>query len=305
MNELFEEIIKSMEIENLNMGSVIITCDGKEYKKLYTEEKLENIRSLSKTITSLLSGIAIDRGYFKNGIDEYIMKFFEDVKINNADNLKYLKEIKIKHLITLTVGYEEKILNEKHLETIKGQDLCEFALNYPIKHKPGEYFFYTNAPIYLLSAIMEKETGMKLSAFAEKELFRKIGINNFNWIESDQHHSMGCTGLEITPSDLHKIAKLFLSKGTHNNEQIVSAKWIEEMSTLKVETPSKYDEDRALPKYGYGYNFWICKNGIFYHDGTGGQYIIIVPDKKMVITTTGNQMPMNPITDCMKSLFNW
>lgn len=304
MNEnLFDEMLEKIEKESLNMESVIITYNDKEYKKLYTKERLKNIRSLSKTVTSLLLGIAIEKGYFKNGVEEYIMKFFKDVKINNTENLEYLNEIKIKHLITMTSGYEEKILNEKHLETIKGQNLCEFALNYPIKHKAGEYFFYTNAPIYLLSIIIEKETGMKLSTFADKELFKKMNINNSNWIESEQNHSMGCAGLEITPSDLHKIAKLFLNKGANNNEQIVSSKWIEEMSTLKVETPSMYDETRALPKYGYGYNFWICKNGIFYHDGTGGQYIIIVPNKKIVITTTGDQSIMRPITDCMKSLF--
>lgn len=75
------------------------------------------------------------------------------------------------------------------------------------------------------------------------------------------------------------------------------------MSTLKVFTPNNYDETRVLPKYGYGYNLWVCKNGTYYHDGSDGQYIIVVPNKNMVITITADQKDMKPITACMKKLF--
>ncbi len=151
--------------------------------------------------------------------------------------------------------------------------------------------------------IIEKATKMKLSEFVNKEIFSEIDIKNYDWIESEQGHSMGCTGLTITPSDLHKLGELILNNGSYNNEQIIPSDWLKEMSSIKIETPLNYNEERTLPKYGYGYNLWICKNGIFYHDGSDGQYIIIVPSKNMVITTTASQEKMKPITDCMKELF--
>jgi len=304
MNEIiFKNIIDDMKDKNLNMESVIITENNKEYKYIFHEEKRGNIRSLSKTVTCLALGIAIEKGLFKNGLEEHIIKYFSDFKIYNAANLQYLNEIKLKHLITLTVGYEDKLLYSQQLSELKGKDLCEFVLNYPIKHNPGEYFQYSNAPIYLLSVILESVTGMKLSQFVSEEILSKLEIVDFNWQESEQNHSMGCSGLELTGIDLHKVGKLILNKGIYNEKQVVSSNWISEMTKLQIKTPTMYDENRALPKYGYGYNLWICENGIFYHDGTAGQYIIVIPNKNIVITTTGNQTPMRPITECMRELF--
>lgn len=304
MNEIeFRNVISNMKKENLNMQSLIITCDDKEYKHIFTNDDPKNIRSISKTITSLALGIAIEKGYFKNGIEEYIMQYFEDININNKDNIKYLKKTKLKHLVTLSMGYEEMILNEKHIANLKGEDLCQLALDFPIKHNPGEFFFYTNAPMYLLSIIIERVVGIKLSEFVAKEILNKMGIVNYSWVESEQGHSMGCTGLIISPDDLHKIGKMLLNKGIYNNIQIISNDWFSKMTKLQIRTPNKYDDKRALPKYGYGYNLWICKNGIYYHDGSDGQYIIIVPSKNMVITTTADQNDMKPITNCMRELF--
>jgi Beta-lactamase class C and other penicillin binding proteins len=306
MNEqIFKNIIDKMTNNNLNMESLIITCDGNEYKHLFVAENPKNIRSLSKTITALALGVAIEKGYFKNGIEENIMNYFNDIKIVCKNNIKYLDQLKIKHLITLSTGYEEQILTEKHIATLdEKEDLCKFALNYPMHHNPGDYFFYSNAPIYLLSIIIEKETGKKLSSFVVEEILQKLQIKNYNWLESKQNHTMGCTGLELTPSDLHKIGVMMMNNGMYNNEQIIPDSWLKEMTTLKIETPNKYNEEKALPKYGYGYNLWICKNGIYYHDGSDGQYLITIPNKKMVITITAKEQNMNLITECIRELCN-
>lgn len=306
MNETtLNNIVNNMKNEDLNMETLYITCKDKEYKYVFNnkDEELKNVRSISKTVTSIALGIAIDKGYFKNGIEEYIMDYLSDVNITNKDNIKYLKETRIKHLITLSMGYEDMILNEGHLKELGDIDILEYALNYPIKHKPGEYFKYTNAPIYILSVIIEKATKMKLSEFVYKEIFSKIEINDFKWVECSKGHSMGCTGLTIFPKDLHKLGKLLLNKGMYNNEQIIPINWLNEMTKLQIYTPDNYDESRALPKFGYGYNLWICKNCIYYHDGSDGQYLIVIPDKDIVITTTATQKHMKYITKCMEELF--
>jgi len=306
MNEqVFKNIIDKMISNNLNMESLIITCDDKEYKHLFVVENTQNIRSLSKTITALALGVAIEKGCFKNGIEENVMNYFNDIEISYKNNMQYLRQLKIKHLITLSTGYEEQILTEKHITTLdEKEDLCKFALNYPIHHNPGDYFFYSNAPIYLLSIIIEKETGKKLSEFVYEEILQKLQIKNYNWLESKQNHTMGCTGLELIPSDLHKIGVMVLNNGIYNSKQIIPSSWLKEMTTLKIETPNNYNKEKVLPKYGYGYNLWICKNGIYYHDGSDGQYLIIIPNKRMVITITAKEQNMNLITECIRELLS-
>ena len=99
-----------------------------------------------------------------------------------------------------------------------------------------------------------------------------------------------------------KIGELMLCGGVFEGKRIVSEEWIKEMLKPQVLTPSMYDEKRVLPKYAYGHNMWICKDGIAYCDGTDGQYLIIVPQKNMVIVTTGHQSDMKPITVCLEDI---
>ena len=99
---------------------------------------------------------------------------------------------------------------------------------------------------------------------------------------------MGTTGLKLLPSDLHKIGKVMRDNGEYNNKQIVPRYWINDMKTLKSLTPNDYVEERLINKYGHGYTLWLCKKGIYFHDGKDGQYVIIVPNKDMVITITAN-----------------
>ena len=302
--ELFNEIVNNMLNAKLQMKSLIVTHNEVKYKHFFEEEKVNNVRSISKTMTSLAFGIAMAKGYFKEGVETYIMPYFADVTITNKENLKYLDKIQIKHLLTLTFGIDTTILHKEHIASLEeGANLVEFALNYPLKYEVGTFFFYNNAPSYLLSVIIEKEVGMKLSEFFRKEVIEKVEITKFKWSESKQGHSMGCTGMELLPSDLHKLGELFLNNGIYNNEQIIPIEWLKEMSKLKVLTPNRFDETRGLPKYGYGYNMWVCKNDIYYHDGSDGQYMIIIPSKNIVITTMGNQKNMKPIIDCMRKVF--
>jgi len=231
------------------------------------------------------------------------LPYFKDIEITNEANSKYLELIQIKHLLTHTMGHDKQLLDKSHLKALSDDiNLVKYVLNYPLKHAPGEYFCYSNAPIYLLSVIIEKVTGMKLQEFAKQEIMDKMNIN-FNWSESKEHHTWGATGLETLPTDLHKLGKLFLDSGKYNELQIVPNSWLEEMRTFRVLTPTWYIESTPLPKYGYGYNLWICENGIYYKDGTDAQYMIINPNKNILITITANdQENRHKILKCLKEI---
>lgn len=299
----FQNAISAMISEGLAMDSVIVKEGDNVFKHVFDGGiQRKNIRSISKPIVSLCLGIAIEEGLFPSGVDEDVMKFFSDRKIYNESNATYLSELKLKHLITLTMGHEVRTMNSNQMKELAGKDLVDFILNYPIVHKPGTFFLYTNPPAYLLSYIIQRVTGKKLIEYAFEKIFKPLDITDVTWKESEQGINMGCTGIEINCDDLLKIGELLLNDGVFKNKRIVNENWVRSMKTIQIETPSMYDEKRVLPKFGYGYNLWICKNGNFYCDGTDGQYLIVVPKKKMVIVTMGYQSNMKPITVCLKDI---
>ncbi len=302
--ELFNKAWHAMDECGLKMDTLLVRTEESVYKHVFTEpEERASIRSLSKTVTCLCYGIAIDKGFFKNGLDEPVYQYLEMTqKITNHENLKYIKMWTIRTLLTLTIGYENKMLDSKHLPLIEGQNYADVVLNSPLNHAPGEFFIYSNAAMYIASVVFQNSTGEKLVDFANRNLFSPINIALVTWKESPQGYNMGCTGIDMYADDILKIGELMLCGGLYNGKRIVSENWIKEMLKPQVLTPSMYDDKRVLPKYAYGHNMWICKDGIAYCDGTDGQYLIIVPKKNMVIVTTGHQPDMKPITFCLKDI---
>ncbi len=301
--EIFNQAISSMNTEGLLMDVVEVWQDGVTFKHVFNApEKQRAIRSISKPLVCLCYGIAIEKGIFPLGVNQPIMPFLRGQNITNLENIPYLEKLTIYNLLTLTLGHEEKMLDTKHVATILGQNYADVVLNAPIKHPAGEYFIYTNAATYIASVVFQNATGIKVFDFAMENIFKPLGIVDVKWAESPQGYNMGCTGVEIFADDLIKIGRLLINGGVFEGKRIVSADWIKNMLTPKVETPKMYDEKRVLPKYAYGYNMWICKDGIAYCDGTDGQYLIIVPKKNMVIVTLGHQSNMKPITVCLEKV---
>lgn len=304
IQNVFDLAWKAMDDNELKMDILIMKNGEDVYKHAFvSEEKKASIRSLSKPITCLCFGIAIAKGYFDGGLNEPVYQYLRKTQsITNEDNLQRIKKWTIRTLLTLTIGYENKMLDSKHLPLIEGLDYADVVLNAPLNHDPGEFFIYSNAAMYLASVVFQNATGMKLVDFANKYLFLPLGIKPVVWKESPQGYNMGCTGIEMYADDILKVGELLLNKGVYKGKRILSKKWIEDMLSPQVLTPMMYDDKRVLPKFAYGYNMWICEDGIAYCDGTDGQYIIIIPDKQRIIVTTGHQSNMKPITICLKDL---
>jgi len=230
------------------------------------------------------------------------MKYLHEYDIRIDLNRVYLEKATIRHLLTLTLGHDKMMLGSQNIAELKNTDLVSYVLNTPILYEPGECFTYTSSAAYLMSVIIQKVTDMKLLDFANKYLFEPLEISGVTWRESLQGYNLGCTGITIRNPDLNKIGRLFLNDGKYNGKAIVSDSWIQKMKTVQVLTPLMFDPLSAIPKYGYGFNLWICDNGNYFCDGTDGQYIIMVPSKKFVISTIGHQVDMRPITECLRKL---
>lgn len=299
-NSIYQEVIN--RLKNLDLYDIHITDKDVSLDYVFSDSKKVNVHSISKMITGICIGIAIEQNIFPQGLDEPIMKYFKNTPITNKLNIKFLENAKIKHLLSLTLGHEERLLDSQQISRLNDFDLVEFVLNYPIKHEPGTHFVYTSATMYLASVIITRATDYTLLEFAKKNLFSKLNITDVDWLESKQGYNLGATGLIINGYDLHKVGLMILQDGKYEGYQIVSRQWVDEMRTIQSSSSRYYNEERALPKYGYGFNLWICKSGIYFCDGTDGQYVIMIPHKNRVITTVGNQKDMSYITEYLRPI---
>ncbi len=298
-----QEQIKRMEdaiaADYKNMVGMVIVKDGETvYENYYndcTAESRIHVFSVTKSIVSILIGIAIDKGFIKS-IDDKVLDYYPDYIIKRGE--KTLPEIRIRDILTMTVPYKYKF--NPYTKYFTSMDWVKFSLDkMGGKGKIGEFRY---APIIgpdVLSGILVKATGQSVLDFAKENLFEPLEINieknitfhskeeqmefykstDMNgWVADPQGVNTAGWGLTISPVDMAKIGQLFLNKGKWNGNQIVSEKWVEESTTEH----SRW-EQMNLP---YGYLWWIGEEDGYAAMGDGGNIIYVNPDKNLVVAIT-------------------
>ncbi|MBN1326392.1 MAG: serine hydrolase [Candidatus Cloacimonetes bacterium] len=280
---LLEDLINSIRNKKFGMmNSLLIFKNNElvleEYFGGFNRNKLHQLQSITKSITSLLIGIAVDEGLIIS-VDDYITDYLPE-----TENSAGWEKVTIKHLLTMTSGVDWG--NSRTDANLKISEI----LGKQIIHDPGNRFHY-NASMQILAEVLVNASGITVADFAEEKLFLPLGITNYKWGESADSKYHLCTGaLQLTSLDLVKIGILVLQKGLWNNNQIVSQNWIEESTSIQVKIPKNRDQH-------YGYLWWHGKvklksgyyDSIFAH-GMGSQFIFIIPSQEMIIVTTGNNL---------------
>lgn len=302
----FDEIVKSFQSVQdkhdnaLKMHDLLIKTPDETYAHNFRNKaKPSDVRSISKTILTLALGRVMflaDAGKYAP-IDEE-SKIYpiiqEAINLKNTDNLAKLKQMKIKHLITHTVGYEDVLLMRGDIKSMDPFDLLDYVVNYPIVHEPGTHYLYSNAGFYLLSVVLEEFIGENLTAFLAHELFGPLGIEQFQWDKYGKYLA-GATRLWLLPEDLVKFAELFLSEGQVNGEAFISKEWLAKMIMAETYTKELDRLDDTFRRYAYGYGIWLAKEPFYFGHGTDGQRLIILPAKKTILLTLAEQVDTEPI----------
>jgi len=135
-----------------------------------------------------------------------------------------------------------------------------------------------------LSAMISEQTGLSALDFAKEHLFKPLGIQNVTWQTDGEGLYMGWSDLAMFPQDMAKFGYLFLNKGQWDDEQIISAEWVRASQQSLAANNSN-----AGIQPMYGYQWWVNPDLGFYNAaGSGGNYIIVVPEQDMVVVFTGN-----------------
>ncbi len=282
-NQFINEKTKVHSILLVKNGELII----EEYFDGYSHSKQHDLRSVTKSIRSILMGIAIDKG-FVDDIDDPISKYLtHPVPKKNLDDRK--EDISIKHLLTMSTGLDcndwDKKSKGQEDKVYKKRDWLQYTLDLPMINDPGSVSAYCSMGAILVAEIIERASDMDITEFAEEYLFTPLGINNVSWGHTSEKEVISSgKRLYMTPRDMAKIGQLILNEGIWNEEEIVSAQWIQESTTPKTK----------ITGIDYGYFWWNIPSQVNEQilvsktaTGNGGQYIMTIPELNMVAVFTG------------------
>ncbi len=244
----------------------------------YQGREVHDVASVTKSVTSILVGIAIDKGYLK-GVDQRVLSLLPLV---SADSDPRKANLTIRHLLTMTSGLDcDTEGGERALAGMRrSADWAAFALALPMRTDPGSRYAYCSCNNHLLSSLVTAATGESLLGFAMKNLFRPLGIADVIWPSDPKGRTHGWGDLHLHPHDMAKLGFLYLHQGKWDDTQVVPARWVQESSSPIV---------TVREGVGYGYSWWIntARPPVFEAVGRGGQRISVLPKEKMVVVFTG------------------
>lgn len=253
---------------------------GEEYFTNDGRDSLYHVRSVTKTVVSVLFGIAVDRGLIRSldlTVKEVLGEYVDSMSAATGS-------ITIRHLLTMSGGFQWEELRTNYDLALwsNSPDKVAHVLRLPIANSPGTQFTYNTAACQLLSAIFKTTTRMSLYDFAVNNLFQPLGMTGPRpWEMDAQGYHYGGYKLSLSPIDMLNIGQLFLNEGQLGGKQIVSAEWVRASTRAQISTGN------AVP-YGptYGYLWWSGRYGsydYYFANGFGGQFIFNVPALRLVV----------------------
>lgn len=243
----------------------------------YAPELPHMLFSLTKSFTSTAVGLAIGEG--RLSLDETVVSFFpDDLPGEVGDNLAAMR---VRHLLSMTTGHATDSMPA--LETSPDGNWPRAFLARPVEHAPGTHFLYDTGASHILSAIVQRRTGCRLSEYLAPRLFGPLGIRGVMWEEDPRGTNVGGYGLNLGTEDIAAFGQLFLQRGIWQGARLVDEGWIDQATAKQVENGTDSESDWAQ---GYGFQFWRSRHGAYRGDGAFGQYCLVMPDQDAVLAIT-------------------
>jgi CubicO group peptidase (beta-lactamase class C family) len=250
----------------------------------YGPEVKHDLRSISKSVVSLLVGIASGEGKFPDLDSPVFGQFPEFAALKTAGKA----EITLRQLLTMSSGlawdearpYSDPANSERRL--IDAVDPVRYVLEQPMAALPGEFYNYNGGGTTLLAAVLTKSTGHSLVDYAREKLFGPLGITDFEWIDMPASGlPAAASGLRLRPRDTAKLGQLLLADGAWNGKQVLPKGWAAESIKPRINGDGLYF---------YGYQWWLGRSMLRGRNllwtagvGYGGQRLFIQPDLDLVV----------------------
>ena len=284
-SDTFSEMLADIEANDQKIHGILVMREEQiafeQYFPPYKEDTLHSFKSVSKSITSILAGIAISEG--KLSLDTTVYEVFPEAFEGVEDPRK--KTITVRHLLTMTPGFAVTD-EDPEVEEYTSEDWIKKYMQHPLKDNPGEKFSYFSPTTNLLTAILTEKIERDLGEYAQEKLFIPLGIEDIYWARGSLGYLRGGSGIYSTPREMAKIGLLYLNDGKYEEKQIVDKNWVRE-STKNQIGDNTFADYQGMQDSKYGYQWWLPDSDHFMALGWGGQTIFVVPDLKMVVVKTG------------------
>jgi CubicO group peptidase (beta-lactamase class C family) len=298
--------------------AILVARNGKlvleEYFYGFSRNRIHSIQSATKSVTSLIFGIAIDAGHI-GGVGQSVHRFFPEYSGSQWIDRKY--PITFDHLLNMSAAVDWTATNHESITAMyRSGDWIGYVLDRDQVGIPGEVASYNDGLSILLGAAIRNTTGQYVDEFAKETLFANLGISKFRWLSAPDGTRNTSGGLFLSAYDLAKIGQLILDNGMWNGKRVVSQSWI--AKTMESQLPLSEDTVSATEKsrysVGYGYQWWHQK----YHvdattveaiagRGYGGQFLGIFPSLNTVIVLNNGEFsdPSERIFDANEIVEKW
>jgi len=255
---------------------------------------LHSMQSVSKTVTSIIFGVAMTRGDFKAGLNTPILTYFDVTKVQNIDDRK--RRMTLKDVLTMTTGlawnenvpYDDPRSDSSLMEAT--DDWVQYVIDKPMAKDPGTVFNYSSGATELLAYVFQKETGQDIEKYGKKYLFEPLGIRYY-WKRTYKGVVDTEGGLYLSGPDLAKIGYLYLHDGTWDGTTIVSKDWVDQSLTPFIDT--------GWHGLKYGFKWWLYPRKddgslVWMGIGFGGQRLMVFPEEQLIATFTGWDIIKDP-----------
>ena len=254
----------------------------------YAPARPHMLFSLSKSFTSTAIGLAVAEG--RLSVEDTVLSFFPEDAPETVS--EHLAAMRVKHLLSMNTGHAEDTTG--HLRESEDGNWVKAFLALPVEHEPGTHFLYNTGASYVLSAIVQRLTGVTLLEYLQPRLFEPLGIEGAKWGTCPRGINFGGFGLDVKTGDIARFGQLYLQKGMWNGQRILLESWVAEASAFHSDNAPA---DNPEWEQGYGYQFWLCRHNAYRGDGAFGQYCIVMPEQDAVIAITSGVPNMQAVLD--------
>lgn len=253
----------------------------------YAADLPHELYSLSKSFTSTAVGLARAEGLL--ALEDLVLAYFpEHAPVEPDENLARMT---LRHLLTMTTGHDDDPSDRVFAQ----HDWVRAFLAEPVEHEPGSHFVYNTAATYMLSAIVQKVTGLRVLDYLGPRLLEPLGITGATWEQCPRGIDTGGFGLSLRTEDVACFGQLCLGDGLWQGRQLLPAGWVAEAT--RAQTLSTHSEGDPDWLQGYGYQFWRGRHGTYRGDGAFGQFCLVLPEQDAVVAITAGVASMQGVLD--------
>lgn len=290
-SQIILDALKETDFDRIRLHSLLVIKDGfivsEVYRYPHTRETRHVVNSVTKSFTSALVGIAIGEGLIKN-VRQKVLPFFDQSAVNTSD--KRWKLLTVEDLLTMRSGLNwndfadsRSALQNTFEGMVFSDSWSSYVLSTSMMVPPGLVFDYNTGNSQLLSEIIHRTSGGRGESFARERLFDPIGIKDYYWRKDPRGVPAGGYGLAMRSEDIARLGFLYINNGRWNKRQIIPRNWVR-----RSVIPRTLSKMQVNPGAHYAYHWWVIKDTAYSAQGYGGQFLIVFPEKNLIIVSTGN-----------------